>query len=232
MVRIACYQRVSTDDQSLERQRESTRQYVRNRWDVDYDDVLNYSDKSTGTDISRNGYRELMEDVEAGDLDAVVCHSVSRVSRSIRDLDQIVETIVEDNATELHIISEGFQICPEDDDPYQRAMLQLLGVFAELEAEMTQQRVREGIRTRMNNEEYHHGPAPLGFEKDDGYLIETSEFDRVRAILGKVKAGELSKRKAAQELDTSRKSIYRALEKEELYTMSETIQHSTRGGDR
>lgn len=229
MVRIACYQRVSTDDQSLERQRESTREYIRNRWDVDYDDVVDYSDKSTGTNISRNGYRELMDDVQADNLDAVVVHSVSRISRSIRDLDQTVETVVEDNATELHIISEGFEICPGDDDPYQRAMLQLLGVFAELEAEMTQQRVREGIQTRMTNDEYHHGPAPLGFEKDDGYLIETSDFDRVRAILGKVKAEEMSKRKAAQELDTSRKSIYRALEKEELYTMSETIQEPTEG---
>jgi DNA invertase Pin-like site-specific DNA recombinase len=106
-----------------------------------------------------------------------------------------------------------------EDDPYQKAMLQLLGVFAELEAEMTRERVKEGIRTGMNNEEYHHGPAPLGFEKEDGYLIEASNFDRVRSVLELVQDDELSKRKAARQLDTSRRTINRALERTELYSI-------------
>jgi len=106
-----------------------------------------------------------------------------------------------------------------DEDPYQKAMLQLLGVFAELEAEMTRQRVREGIRTRMDNDEYHHGPAPLGFEKNDGHLREGPEYDHVRATLELVADDELSKRKAAKELDTSRRTINRALGRAELYDL-------------
>jgi DNA invertase Pin-like site-specific DNA recombinase len=96
-------------------------------------------------------------------------------------------------------------------------MLQLLGVFAELGAEMTRQRVKEGIRTRINEEEYHHGLAPLGFEKEDGYLIEAPNFDRVRSVLELVQDEELSKRKAAHQLDTSRRTINRALDRQELY---------------
>jgi DNA invertase Pin-like site-specific DNA recombinase len=220
MVTIACYCRVSTEDQSLQRQLESTREYAREHWDPDYDEIRSYTDKSTGTNTDRSDYRELMSDVESGVIDAVVAPSVSRISRSIRDLDRTVEHIVDDNQTELHIIGEGFKLRHDHNDPYQKAMLQLLGVFAELEAEMAQKRTREGIQTRMNDEDYHHGPAPLGFEKDDGYLIEASNFDQVRATLELVLDGELSKRKAARELDSSRRTINRCLERLELYNLA------------
>jgi DNA invertase Pin-like site-specific DNA recombinase len=215
-VEIACYVRVSTEDQSLERQLEATHEYTERQFDVV--PVETYRDKSTGTDTDRSSFRQLLEDVQVGQYDAVVANSVSRISRSIRDLDQTVETIVDESDTELHIIAEGLQMTGED-DPYQKAMLQLLGVFAELEAEMTRQRVKEGIRTRMNEEEYHHGPAPLGFEKEDGYLIEAPNFDRVRSVLELVQDEELSKRKAARQLDTSRRTINRALDRQELYSL-------------
>lgn len=212
----ATYVRVSTEDQSLERQLTATREYAR-ELGADAASIETYRDKSTGTNTDRSGYRDLMADVDAGMYDAVVVHSVSRISRSIRDLDQIVERIVETNETALHILSEGFDIRPDDDDPYQRAMLRLLGVFAELEADMAQKRTKEGIRARMQNDEYHHGPAPLGFVKNDGKLIEAADFDRVRSVLELVDDDELSKRKAAAELDTSRRTINRSLDRLELY---------------
>jgi len=159
-----------------------------------------------------------MKDVEGGEIDAVVVHEVSRISRSVRDLSRIVDRLREDS-TGLHIISEGITIrAGEETDPYQQALLQLLGVFAELEATMTQKRVREGIAARQNTEEYHHGPAPLGFDKDSGRLREGPQYDRVCTVLAMVDDGELSKRRAAEELDSSRATVGRCLEsRRELY---------------
>lgn len=214
---IATYVRVSTEDQSLDRQLRATREYAEAEFDVTPQQIVTLRDTSTGTNTSRDGYHELMEGVTAGAYDAVVVNSISRLARSIRDFDRAVETIVEENDTELHIIDENFQLRPDDDDPYQRAMLQLLGVFAELEARLAQRRTREGIQTRMQNEDYHHGPPPLGFEKDDGYLIEADGYDRVRTVLELVLEQEMSKRQAAKELDTSRRTINRSLERLELY---------------
>ncbi|RDZ39417.1 resolvase [Haloferax sp. Atlit-10N] len=237
---VACYARVSTLDQSLARQVTSTLKFAA---DLDSNletsgtpeelaeqieagaatspmhlgDTTLYFDKSTGTNTNRDGYRDLLNDVDAGHYDAVVVHSVSRMSRSIRDLDQTAERIVEENETALHIISENFDLVPGERDPYQDAMFRLLGVFAQLEADIAKQRTKEGIQTRMANEEYHHGPAPLGFEKDDGYLIEADGFDRVCAVLELVDDSALSKRKAARELGTSRRTINRSLDREELY---------------
>lgn len=238
---IGAYARVSTPDQSIGRQLRSTVNFAVNRKSASIPDHITqaglaeqaeegnlsrpaelgelriYTDKSTGTDTDREGFRTMIDDVKNGELDAVVVHTVSRLARSIRDLDQVADTIVDENETDLHIISEGFDLTTDENDPYQRAMFQLLGVFAELEAEMTRRRIQEGIQTRMENEDYHHGPAPLGFEKDDGYLIEAGDFDRVRSVLEMVREDELSKRKAARELSTSRRTINRALDRPELY---------------
>lgn len=212
-MKVALYCRVSTDDQNLDRQVDATRDYAKSNWD---DPELSvHTDKATGTNTDRHAYEFLMNSVEGGEKDAVVVNSVSRLARSIRDLDQTVDTMLGYD-TEVHVVSEGLRMTG-DDDPYQKAMLQLLGVFAELEAEMTRQRVKEGIKTRMENDEYHHGPAPLGFQKNDGKLIEAVNFDRVRAVLEMVDDDAMSKRKAAVDLDTSRRTINRCLERKELY---------------
>jgi DNA invertase Pin-like site-specific DNA recombinase len=219
---IACYCRVSTADQNLDRQLDATTDYARQRLGADVDEIEVYRDKSTGTDTERSGYQRLLADVDEGDVTAVVVNSVSRIARSIRDLDRSAERLANGGAA-LHIISEGLTMEPDEDDPYQRALFQLLGVFAELEARMAQQRTREGIAVRQRNDDYHHGPAPLGFEKDDGRLVETDNYDRVRTVVEMVANDELSKRKAARQLKTSRRTINRCLDRLELYEISDPV---------
>jgi len=214
MVVVARYHRVSTEHQSLGRQNQATEDYIERRFDEP--EVVTYTDASTGTNTARDEYQEMIARVDGNDLDAVVIKSISRISRSIRDLDRTVERLREGGA-ELHIIDESLEIRPDDNDPMQDAIWQLLGVFAEFEAEMTRKRIKEGIAARQESDDYHHGPAPLGFEKEDGTLIEATEYDRVCAVLDMVDAGELSKRKAAKRLDSSRPTINRALDRGELY---------------
>jgi len=75
------------------------------------------------------------------------------------------------------------------------------------------QLISNGVQKRIkNDDEYHHGPAPLGFEKDSGRLLEGPEYHRVVSVLEDVARGETSKRQAAGELDTSRRTIQRAIE--------------------
>jgi len=218
---VAIYSRVSTEDQSIFRQNKACHNYVSDRLDYSLAEVKTYSDQSTGTNTDRDGFQELMEAVEDEKHEVVVVKSVSRISRSIRDLDQIVERLVEENAMELHIISEGFKIRPDDDDPFQSAMLQLLGVFAELEAELTKQRAKEGIQARQEaDEEYNHGPAPLGFESVGGKLYPTDDYDRICTVLELVQEREMSKRQASRELGCTRKTITNAItERPELYEL-------------
>ncbi|WP_206335651.1 recombinase family protein [Natronolimnobius sp. AArcel1] len=62
----------STADQNLDRQLQSTSDYARDEFDGELGEIETYRDKSTGTDTSRSGYREMMDAVENSDVEAVV----------------------------------------------------------------------------------------------------------------------------------------------------------------
>ena len=213
---IATYCRVSTDEQSLSRQLESTSTYVTDQLGEPLNKLSGYQDISTGTDTKRSGYRDLMSAVQIGDISIVVVHEISRLARSLRDLDRTVSRIVE-AGSEVHFVRDGLVFGSGEGSPMDRLMLQMLGAFAEWEARVKQLNTKEGIAARQANPDYHHGPAPLGFEKENGRLIEDDSYDRVCATLKLVVKGNLSKRKAAQELSSSRRTIGRCLERSELY---------------
>ena len=215
-MQVGCYVRVSTTDQNLDRQLSSTSNYAQDEFGADLQEIETYRDKSTGTNTDRSGYRNLMGDVEANDLDAVVVHDITRLARSLQDLDRTVERVTSHD-TEVHFVRDNLPPFTGENDPMARLMLQMLGAFAEWEAQVKQMNTREGIAARQENEDYHHGPAPLGFSKDDGRLVETEDYHNIVAALDMVEKGELSKRKAAERLDCARSTIGRALERAELY---------------
>jgi DNA invertase Pin-like site-specific DNA recombinase len=86
-VTVACYAHVSTADQQLDRQIESITDYAQNRLSASLQDVDIYRDKSTGTDTNRSGYQALMDTADAGNIDAVIIHQVTRIARSVSDLE-------------------------------------------------------------------------------------------------------------------------------------------------
>lgn len=213
---IGCYCRVSTAEQNLDRQLESTHEYAQSELDAELDEIETFRDKSTGTTTDRDGYRSLMERVDSGDVRAVVVHEISRMARSLQDLERTVSRVT-DAGAEIHFVRDGLSFGDGKEQPMHRLQMQMLGAFAEWQARVKQMNTREGIAARQQEDDYHHGRPPLGFEKDDGSLIEGPAYDRVVAVLEMVQKDELSKRKAAEELGTSRPTINRALERNELY---------------
>lgn len=85
----AGYVRVSTEEQNLQRQLESVQSYAEDDLNTPLSDLQIFRDKSTGTDTSRSGYREMMKTVEEEDIDHVVVHEISRLARSLQDLERM-----------------------------------------------------------------------------------------------------------------------------------------------
>ncbi|PSP81425.1 resolvase [Halobacteriales archaeon QS_1_68_20] len=213
---VACYVRVSTADQNLDRQLTATTEYAQDDLGAELSEIETYRDKSTGTNTDRSGYCELMADVKAGDVDAVVVQEISRMARSLQDLQRTVERVT-DEEVEVHFVRDSLSFGDGKESPMARLQMQMLGAFSEWEARVKQMNTREGIAARQANDGYHHGPAPLGFEKDDGQLVEAENYHDVVATLDMVKKNELSKRKAADRLDCARSTVSRALDRSELY---------------
>jgi len=212
----AIYARVSTAEQNLDRQLNSCHSYVDNKLGVSLDDLEVYRDKSTGTDTARSGYRDLMDAVETEGIDHAVVHEISRLARSLQDLERTVSRVTENGAA-IHFVRDGLSFGDGKERPMHRLQMQMLGAFAEWQARVKQMNTKEGIAAREQEEDYHHGRPPLGFEKDDGQLIEGQQYDQICAVLDMVNKHQLSKRRAAEELGTSRATINRALEREHLY---------------
>jgi len=217
---VATYIRVSTEDQDPETHRREVSEFVKNEYPDS--DQREFADIWTGTTtIGREQFGELKDEIIKHDIDAVVTTSVSRVARSIRDLSDFID-LCEQRGTAVHFTRESLAFEPEEEDPYSRAMLQMLGIFAELEAKITQQRTKETIR-QMRANGHKWGRAPLGFEKEDGNLYPTEDFDRICSVLELVDDGELSQNKASSMLETSRTTIRRAIieeDRRELYDLT------------
>lgn len=76
---------------------------------------------------------------------------------------------------------------------------------------MKQMNTKEGLAAYRDSDDYHYGPAPLGFAKDDGTRIEVEDYHDVVTSPEMVQKHGLSKQKAAQCLDCSRSTILRDL---------------------
>ena len=211
----ALYARVSTDDQSLDRQKEETWSYATETLDVPPGEIEVYEDTGTGRDTQRDGYQELMQRVRAGEVARVIVLEVSRLSRSMRDLATTVETIVDESETGLHILDMNLALEPGDDDPYQRAFLNIMGTIAQLEADMIRERTRSGIEAAKSAGK-HTGRPPFGFDVNEGYLTPNEDYDTAVEILERIEKGE-SKRSVARFAGVARSTVGRILDRADLY---------------
>lgn len=211
----ALYCRVSTEDQSAERQQNETFEYATERLGVSPAHVGVYLDKSTGRDIERKAFQQLMSRVREDSVDRVIVTEVSRLSRSLRDLSTVIETVVDEHDTGMHILDMNLALEPGDDDPYQRAFVNIMGTIAQLEADMIQERTRSGMLA-AESQGKHLGKPPFGFDVNDGYLTPNEDYDTAVEVLERIERGE-SKRSTARFAGVSRSTVGRIVDRADLY---------------
>lgn len=96
----------------------------------------------TGERNDREKLQQLLETVKQGDT--IACTEVSRLSRSTKQLCEILE-FVENNKIKL-IVGTFIVDCRNDDiDPMTMGMLRMMAVFAQMERDITIQRIRSGM---------------------------------------------------------------------------------------
>lgn len=132
------YARCSTNEnkQDLNRQ-------VRELKQLGATDKTIYKEFITGSANVKVEFEKLLRVIEEGDTLAVT--EVSRISRSTKQLCEIIE-LVQERKLKL-IIKDSITIdCTKGEiDPMTKAFLQMSGVFAELEKNMISQRVKSGM---------------------------------------------------------------------------------------
>ena len=124
---IRYYVRISTLDQKLDRQL------------VAYDKAdVTYADKMTGASMDRPQLQLMLSDLAEGDV--VVVRSLDRLSRSTKDLLEIVDTIQNKKAS-LKILDINL----DTNDKFGEFFLTVLAAISQLERKTIKERQREGI---------------------------------------------------------------------------------------
>lgn len=144
---VAIYIRVSTLDQaregySLEAQENTMRKWCAERKYEIYD---LYADRGiSGKDIDhRPDMRRLMHDAKAKKFNLVVFWALSRFTRSVADLYDTLELFNQLNIS-LFSYTESF----DTSTPMGRAMIGIVGIFAQLERELTGERIKAAMLVR------------------------------------------------------------------------------------
>lgn len=185
VIRVAIYVRVSTLDQAREGYSLAAQERVLREWCATNGYVIAdiYADEGiSGKDIEhRPDMRRLLEDAQLGNFDLVLIWALSRLTRSVADLYDTWELL---SACDVDIQSytEPF----DTSTPIGRAMMGLLGVFAQMERELTAERVRAAIEERATQGKRTCNEV-LGYDLDgkDTFKINELEAERIRYIFSK-----------------------------------------------
>lgn len=132
------YMRISTlhEHQKFDRQEEQLK-------DMGCDVI--YGDRLSGAKRERPELNKMLDDLQEGDT--VIIVSIDRLSRSTRDLLDLVELIKEKGAS-LKSIQDSW-LNTTDESPMADFLLTVMGALGQMERAMAQQRVKEGMAVAM-----------------------------------------------------------------------------------
>ena len=177
------YKRVSAADQRTDRQLDG----------IELDKV--FEDQASGKNTERPQLQLLMD--YARDGDTIVVHSMDRLARNLKDLQNLI-THFNGKGAAVRFLQENLTFTG-DDDPVSVLLMNVIGAVYQFERSISKARQREGIELARKRGAYK-GRVPY-------FTHEYVEEIRYKMAQG------IPKSKIADGLKISRRSLYRILEK-------------------
>lgn len=179
-MKVAIYIRVSTTDQaregfSIPAQRERLTLYANAQdWEI-YDYYVD--DGYSAKDTNRPAFQRLMQDAEKRNIDVILVHKLDRFTRSVKDLYEVLEKLSKYNVSFRSSIEQF-----DTTTTMGRAMIGMLGIFAQWERETIADRVYWGMEQKINSGKRNGAPAPMGYDLVDGELVINQDADFIRRL--------------------------------------------------
>ncbi|HEY9750048.1 MAG TPA: recombinase family protein [Allocoleopsis sp.] len=136
--RAAIYCRVSTDDQSCERQERDLLEFA-NR--AGYETVGVWKETASGAKDNRPERKKILALAQARKIDAVLVTELSRWGRSLTDLIGTVELLQSRNVSLVAQTGLTFDLTTAQG----RLIASIFGAIAEFEAALTRERIKSGL---------------------------------------------------------------------------------------
>ena len=192
----AIYLRVSTKEQELLRQ-----EYLLGNLGIKFDKV--YEDKMTGKTKDRPALQQMMEELQEGDI--LYCESISRLGRSLKDLIEIVEHLV-NKGVRVVIIKEGIDTTSST----YKLLLGIFGAVSEMERETIVERTNQSIEALKKEKEVTGNIKTKSgnwFGRPEKTLEQLPED--FKKYYGRMKRNQINKVEMAKLLGVGRSTLYR-----------------------
>ncbi|MBU2652551.1 MAG: recombinase family protein, partial [Bacteroidetes bacterium] len=202
-IRCAIYCRKSSEEgldsefNSLDAQREAGENYIASqkaeRWVCLPE---RYEDGGfSGGNLERPALKKLLVDIRAGKIDIVLVYKIDRLSRSLLDFAELIDTFDKHNVTFVSVTQQFSTTTSMG-----RLTLNILLSFAQFEREIIGERIRDKIAMQKQRGMQTGGTPVLGYNLVDGKLvINKDEAETVKSIFSRFIELE-STTKLAQEL--------------------------------
>lgn len=179
--KVAIYLRVSTsyqvDKDSLPMQRKDLIAYCNLILGTDNYEVFEdagYSGKNT----DRPAFQEMMKRIRNGEFTHVLVWKIDRISRNLIDFAEMYEEL---QSLRVTFVSKNEQF--DTSTAIGEAMLKIILVFAELERNMTSERVTATMISRANNGLWNGGRIPFGYDYDPDSMMFSIREDEAKVCL-------------------------------------------------
>ena len=187
-VRVAVYCRVSTkkeeQEDSLEEQQAAYTELIslRSDWEL----VGVYADSLSGLSAEkRPEFMRMINEAMAGNIDRILCKSVSRFSRNVAECKKYADLLRTRNVT-VEFEKENLRT----DDPTSSFVFSLMAAIAENESRSISENIRWGYQERFKRGEFNLGNNRiLGYDTVDGKLVPNKVADAVRLIYARFLEG-------------------------------------------
>lgn len=168
-IRAMGYCRVSGRGQvkghGLPRQRSDIQAYAeRHKIQV----VKLYEDAHTGTEADRPQFMQMMSDMIDHDVKVILVESLDRFARDLMVQTQLLAKLVIEGITLIAANTGEDVTAAMKDDPMRKAMIQMQGVFAELDKNMLVRRLRKGRDAKRKKDGLCEGKRAYGQHNDPG----------------------------------------------------------------
>ena len=138
--KVALYSRVSTDKQTTENQLIELRAVAQNHgWKI-VEEYVDHGISGAKGRSQRPEFDRLLKDATRKKFDLIASWSVDRLGRSLQDLVAFLSEI-HAKKVDLYLHQQGM----DTTTPAGKALFQMMGVFAEFERAMIQERVKAGL---------------------------------------------------------------------------------------
>lgn len=128
--------------------------------------------------MDRPALRQLLKDIETGQVDVVVVYKIDRLTRSLADFSKLVE-IFDAKSVSFVAITQQFNTTTS----MGRLTLNVLLSFAQFERELASERVRDKVAASRKKGKWTGGSLPLGYDsKDKKLVVNPAEAKTVRLI--------------------------------------------------